>query len=418
VVDALGSRRADLVLQDGVIASVGTKVSAAPAGTMVLDASGCLVAPGLVDLHTHLRQPGGEDAETVQSASRAAALGGYTAVVAMPNTDPPADCAAVVRFVRSLAAEALVEVQPAGTLTLGRQGQRLAPMAELAEAGVRIFTDDGAGVQDPRLMRRAMQYARALGVVVAEHCEDAHLAAGGQMHEGEWSSKLGLAGQPAEAEELMVMRDLALARLTGARLHLLHLSTAGSLSMVRAAKASGLLVSAEVTPHHFTLTDAALVGYDPLFKVNPPLRTQADLEAVKVALADGTADAIATDHAPHTAQSKQLPFDQAPPGMLGLETALALALSETGLDPVQVIGLMSYKPAAIAGLEDTQGGPIQVGRPANICVVDPERTWVVEPGRLASLSKNTPYAGKKLKGKVRHTIFWGEPVVIDEEAQR
>jgi dihydroorotase len=238
------------------------------------------------------------------------------------------------------------------------------------------------------------------------------------MHEGEWSSRLGIAGQPAEAEELMVMRDLALARLTGAKLHFLHLSTAGSLAMVRGAKASGLAVTAEVTPHHFTLTDASVASYDPVFKVNPPLRTDSDVAAVKQALADGAADAIATDHAPHSTDAKDAPFDQAPPGMLGLETALALALTELDLPIERIVALMSWQPAAIAGVGENHGGPIAIGRPANLCVIDPQARWVVDPMVTASRSRNTPYRGMTLTGRVRHTVFRGEPVVIDSEAQR
>lgn len=418
IVDSSGSRPADVLVQDGVISTVGSRVSEGPAGTIVLDASGCVVAPGLVDLHAHLRQPGNEEAETIESGSRAAALGGFTAAVAMPNTTPAIDSAAVVREILELATDACCDVLPAGAITVGREGRQLAPMAEMAALGVTIFTDDGTGVQDARLMRRAMEYAGALGVTLAQHCEDASLAGGGHMHEGEWSSRLGIAGQPAEAEELMVMRDLALARLTGTRLHFLHLSTAGSLSMVKGAKSSGLHVTAEVTPHHFTLTDADVASYDPVFKVNPPLRTGADVAAVKDALATGVADAIATDHAPHLQEAKEAPFDQAPPGMIGLETALALALTELELPISKVLALMSWQPAAIAGLTGNHGGPLAVGQPANICVIDPAQKWVVDPASMASRSRNTPYAGRTLMGKVRHTVLRGEPVVIGGEAQR
>ena len=416
--DIQGARDADVLIQDGLITSVTAKVSAVPPGTVVLDGSGCIVAPGLVDLHTHLREPGREEAETVESGARAAALGGFTAVVAMPNTEPAIDGAAVVRQIQDLAADAICDVYPSGAITIGRAGKQLSPMAEMAALGVQIFTDDGTGVQDARLMRRAMEYATALGVTLAQHCEDASLAGGGHMHEGEWSSRLGLAGQPAEAEELMVMRDLALARLTGCKMHFLHLSTAGSLAMVRGAKHSGLHVTAEVTPHHFTLTDACVAGYDPVYKVNPPLRTDQDVEAVKEALADGTADAIATDHAPHTQESKEAPFDQAPPGMVGLETALALAMTELDLPVERIIPLMTWQPAAIAGIEDVHGGAVVPGRPANLCVIDPESRWTVDPAHSASRSRNNPYAGKKLKGRVRHTVLHGEPVVVDGQAQR
>jgi dihydroorotase len=417
VVDATGSRRADVAVRDGVVAAVGEGLEA-PSGAFVLDAGGCVVAPGLVDLHAHLRQPGREEAETVDTGARAAALGGFTAVVAMPNTDPPIDSAAVVREVLDLGAAAPCDVRVAGAITKGRQGRELAPMGEMAALGVRLFTDDGVGVQYARLMRRALEYASALGVVLAQHCEDDDLAAGGHMHEGEWSSRLGIPGIPAEAESMMVARDVALARLTGAPVHFLHLSTAAAVSMVRAAKAAGTEVTAEAAPHHFTLTDEVVASYDPVFKVNPPLRPPADVEAVKAGLADGTIDAIATDHAPHAQEDKEQPFDQAPPGMLGLETALALALTELELPLEKVLALLSWRPARIAGLTGQHGGPVAEGSPANLCVIDPAAAWVVEPERLASRSRNTPYAGRKLTGRVRHTILSGEPVVVDGEAQR
>jgi len=416
VVDATGTRRADVLVAGDRVAAVGENLEAL--GARELDAGGCLVAPGLVDLHAHLREPGREEAETVETGARAAALGGYTAIVAMPNTEPAIDSAAVVRQVLDLGATAPCDVRVAGAITVGRAGRALAPLAEMAALGVRLFTDDGSGVQDARLMRRALEYASALDVTLAQHCEDGSLAAGGHMHEGEWSSRLGLPGIPAEAEELMVARDIALCRLTGARVHFLHLSTAGSLQLVAAAKAAGLPVTAEVAPHHFTLTHAEVAGYDPVYKVNPPLRTAADVAAVKAALAAGVVDAIATDHAPHAPEAKEAPFDQAPPGMLGLETALALALGELDLAPERVLALLSWQPAAIAGIASEHGGPIIEGAAANLCVVDPAAVWVVDPTLLASRSRNTPYANRKLRGRVRHTILRGEPVVIDAEAQR
>ena len=422
MIDATGRRRADVLIRDGIVVAVGPSIDSAidPAtdSAVALDASGCLVAPGLVDLHTHLREPGQEEAETVETGARAAALGGYTAVVAMPNTEPAIDSAAVVGHVLDLGADACCQVAVAGAITVGRAGTQLAPLAEMAALGVRLFTDDGAGVQDARLMRRALEYASTLGVTLAQHCEDAALAAGGHMHEGEWSSKLGIPGIPAEAEELMVMRDLALSRLTGAPVHFLHLSTAGSLRLVREAKAQGQHVTAEAAPHHFTLTAAEVAGYDPVFKVNPPLRTDADVAAVRDALADGTIDAIATDHAPHPQEAKELPFDLAPPGMLGLETALALALTELSLPVERVLALLAWQPARIAGLTAGQGGPIAEGSVANLCVIDPAEEWVVDPLALASKSRNTPYAGRRLRGRVRHTILRGVPVVVGGEAQR
>jgi dihydroorotase len=415
IVDEAGRRRGDVLIQDGVITEVGT--SLAGSASVTLDATGCLVAPGLVDLHTHLREPGREEAETVETGTRAAALGGYTAVVAMPNTEPAIDCAAVVRQVVDLGAGACCHVAVAGAITVGRAGEQLAPIAEMAALGVRLFTDDGTGVQDARLMRRALEYSSVLGVILAQHCEDASLAAGGHMHEGEWSAKLGIPGIPAEAEELMVMRDLALSRLTGAPVHFLHLSTAGSVALVRQAKAAGQRVTAEAAPHHFTLTAAEVASYDPVFKVNPPLRGDTDVAAVRAGLADGTLDAIATDHAPHAQEAKEQPFDQAPSGMLGLETALALALTELELPVEEILALLSWRPARIAGLT-AHGRPVAEGSPANLCVIDPAVEWVVDPNALASRSRNTPYAGRSLRGRVRHTVLAGEAVVRDGEAQR
>ena len=419
VLDPSGERVADVVVEAGRVVAVGSDL----AGDVVLDAGGCVVSPGLVDLHTHLRQPGREEAETVETGSRAAALGGFTCVVAMPNTEPAIDCASVAEDVLLLGRDALCDVRTSAAITVGRQGERLTEMAELASLGIRLFTDDGNGVQDDRLMRRAMEYASGLsfggrGVVLAQHCENEALSAGGHMNEGEWSSRLGIPAQPAEAEELMVMRDIALARLTGATIHFQHLSTAGSIAMVRAAKGGGLPVSAEATPHHFTLTEAACASYDPVFKVNPPLRTAADVAAVKAGLADGCLDAIATDHAPHAPELKELPFDQAPPGMLGLETALALALTELELPLAEILALLSWRPAAIAGVADEHGGRIEAGTPANLCVIDPNATWTVDPLALASKAYNTPFAGRELRGRVRHTVRRGETVVLDGETTR
>lgn len=419
VVDATGRRRADVLVEDGRIAAVVPQEEGRDlAADLTLDAGGCIVAPGLVDLHTHLRQPGAEEAETIETGARAAALGGFTCVLAMPNTTPAIDSAGVAREVLELGRAACCDVRTSAAITVGRAGTQLTPMAELAALGVRLFTDDGTGVQDGRLMRRALEYASALGVVLAQHCEDAVLSGGGAMNEGAWSSRLGLPGQPPEAEEVMVMRDIALARMTGGRVHFQHLSTRRSLELVAAAKADGLRVTCEVTPHHFTLTEAACATYDPVFKVNPPLRTDDDVAAVRAGVAAGVVDCIATDHAPHAPEAKEQPFDQAPPGMLGLETALALALTHLDLPITEVLALMSWRPAAIIGADDAHGGPVAEGRPANLCVIDPTATWTVDPDRLASRSCNTPYTGMRLTGRVRHTVVDGEAVVVDAEAQR
>jgi len=417
VIDESGERRADVVISDGEIAAIGTDLDA-PAGAIVIDAGGCVVAPGLVDLHTHLRQPGKEEAETVESGSRAAALGGYTAVLAMPNTTPAIDCAGIVREVQALAGTALCDVEVSGAITVGRAGERLSPMAEMSALGVRIFTDDGTGVQDDLLMRRALEYASGLGVTLAQHCEVTALSAGTSMHEGEWSSRLGIPGQPSEAEELMVMRDIALSRLTGGRIHFQHLSTAGSVAMVQAAKAGGLPVTAEAAPHHFTLTDACCQTYDAVYKVHPPLRSEGDRLAIVAGLRSDTIDAIATDHAPHARQDKERPFDEAAPGMLGLEYALSLALTELGLGMADVLARLSWQPARIAGISEHHGGRLVEGRRANLCVIDPTATWTIDASGGASRSSNVPYAGRTVTGRVRHTVLAGEPVVLDGEAQR
>ena len=428
VVGPAGVARADVAVAGRDIVAVAESIDA-PTGALVLDATGCLVGPGLVDLHTHLRQPGREEAETIETGARAAALGGFTAIVAMPNTEPPIDSAGVASEVLALGLGCMAEVSVAGAITVGRAGRALAPLAELAALGVTLFTDDGAGVQDGALMRRALDYAKGLGVTLAQHCEDAGLAAGGAMHEGDWSSRLGIPGMPAAAEEAMVARDISLSRLTGAPVHFLHMSTAGSVDLIRRAKEEGLAVTAEAAPHHMLLTHALVAGYDPVFKVNPPLRTDEDVAAVIAGLCDGTIDAIATDHAPHAPESKDLPFNEAPPGMLGLQTALPIAweVLSPRIGPERIFALLSTQPAVIAKLTATdphgaghsaQGGPVEAGAPANLCVFDPGATTVVDPAGLASRSRNTPYAGRTFAGAVRHTVLRGEPVVIDAAAQR
>jgi dihydroorotase len=406
---------ADLLIDGGVIAALGGALETPDAE--VIDCSGLVVAPGFVDLHTHLREPGREDEETIASGSAAAAAGGYTALCAMPNTDPVADSATIVEKVWALGREAgLVDVIPAGALSKGLAGKEMADIGEMARsvAAVRLFTDDGHGVQDALFARRTMEYLLAFDGIYAEHCEDATLAAGGQMHEGDRSVSLGLRGIPAEAEELMAARDIALARLTGCPLHLLHVSTAGTVELIRRAKADGLRVTAEATPHHFSLTDAALEDYDPMAKVNPPLRTERDRAAIISALADGTIDAIATDHAPHADHEKDQEISYAPPGMIGLETALGLAITELvepgHLTLPQVIERLSVAPARILGRAD-HGGPLIVGADANIVVFDPVERWVVDPALLYSKSHNTPFKGRTLTGRVRHTFLRGRPRV-------
>ena len=412
-------RLADVHIVDGRIAMVVEAGANLPNADMVLDAVGAVVTPGFVDLHTHLREPGREESETIETGSRAAALGGFTAVVAMPNTDPAQDSRAVVEFVRAQGRRAgLCDVIPSGCITVGRAGEQLVAYAELMKSGVTLFTDDGNGVQDPLLMRRAFEYSSDLGITLAQHCEVSRLTTGAVMHEGSCCSHLGLPGWPSIAEELMVHRDIELVRITGGRLHVLHVSTARSVEMIRAAKADGLSVTAEATPHHFTLDDESLRSFDPVFKVNPPLRTMADIEALKIGLRDGTIDAIATDHAPHADHLKEQPLDAAPPGMLGLETAFALANGELGMDLQSVLACLSWKPARIAGISERHGRPVAVGEPANLAVVDPGASWVVDRMSMASKSRNTPYHGRSVNGRVRHTILDGRAVVIDGVAQR
>ena len=407
--------RIDVAVVDGVIVEVGTSLS----GDISLDATDSYVSSGFVDLHTHLREPGREEAETIETGSRAAALGGYTAVVAMPNTDPAQDSVAVVEFVRNAGKRAgLCDVFPSGCITVGRHGEQLAPYAQLSRAGVHLFTDDGNGVQDPLLMRRALEYSRDLNIVLAQHCEVSRLTEGAVMHEGECCTHMGVPGWPALAEELMLYRDIELVRVTGAPMHFLHLSTAGSVELVRSAKRDGLPVTAEVTPHHLSLTDEHLTGFDPLFKVNPPLRTREDIDALIEGVRDGTIDAVATDHAPHTDHTKQMPLDQAPPGMLGLQTALAVTNTVIGLSPTQVVDLFSVNPARIAGIADQHARPIAVGEPAHIAVWDLATTTEISRNDMVSKSRNTPYHGMTVRGRVRHTMFGGEIVVQEGKAQK
>jgi dihydroorotase len=410
----------DVLVEDSLIAAVGEAHVDVSGDADIVDVGGMIVAPGFVDLHTHLREPGREEAETVESGSRAAAVGGYTAISAMPNTDPVADHLAVVLEVRARGEKAgLVDVLPAAAITRGLQGEQLVEMGELAAAGVRLFTDDGACVQSARVMRLALEYAKAFDLVLAQHAQEATLTEDWQMHEGHASALLGLQGAPAEAESVIVARDLLLARLTGGRLHVTHTSAAASVAMVREARARGVRVSADVTPHHLTFVDEDLAGYDTNLRVNPPVRSVEDREALRSGLLDGTVDAVATDHAPHTEEDKEVEFDHARPGTLGLETALGAVLTALGPDPdlSALVNRMSSAPARILGLEE-HGGPIEPGRMANLVVFDPEARWTVGPDDLASRSRNSAFLGRELVGRVVHTIHRGAFTVRDGEARR
>ena len=392
----LGGPPTDLLLRDGVVAATGAGAKSAR-GAEVVDADGLIALPGLVDLHTHLREPGREDAETVESGSRAAALGGYTAVCAMANTSPVADTAGVVEQVWRLGHDAgLVDVQPIGAVTVGLGGEQLAELGAMADsaARVRIFSDDGHCVADPRLMRRALEYVKAFDGVIAQHAEEPRLTEGAQLHEGVVSARLGLPGWPAVAEEAIIARDVLLAEHVGARLHICHVSTAGSVEILRWAKRRGIRVTAEVTPHHLLLTDEVAEGYDPVFKVNPPLRTEADVAALRAALVEGVIDLVATDHAPHAVQDKECEWGYARPGMLGLETALSIVvdtvLAELGWDGVAE--RMSHRPARIAGLAE-HGHPLAAGEPANLTLVDPAArtpTRTPCPARRAARGRSPP----------------------------
>ena len=409
----LGGEVRDLHVRGGVF------VDEAPVGAEVVEADGLIALPGLVDLHTHLREPGREDAETVLTGTRAAAAGGYTAVHAMANTDPVADTAGVVEQVWRLGREAgYCDVQPVGAVTVGIAGERLAELGAMADsaARVRVFSDDGHCVSDAALMRRALEYVKAFGGVVAQHAQEPRLTEGAQMNEGEVSSLLGLRGWPAVAEEAIIARDVLLAAHTGSRLHVCHLSTAGSVELVRWAKSKGYPVTAEVTPHHLLLTDELVRGYDPIYKVNPPLRTAEDVAAVREGLADGTIDVVATDHAPHPVEAKDCEWAVAAMGMLGLETALSVVqrtMVETGLlDWAGVADRMSVRAAVIGSLEG-HGRPLEPGEPANLTLLDPAASRVIESEALHSRSRNTPFAGLKLPGAVHATFLRGAATVID-----
>lgn len=414
----VGGEVADLLIDNGEIVAVGTNLDA-PQDVETIDAAGLIALPGLVDLHTHLREPGREDAETVLTGTRAAALGGFTSVFAMANTDPVADTAGVVEQVWRLGRDAgYADVYPIGAVTVGRKGTQLAELGAMADsaARVRVFSDDGDCVWDAALMRRALEYVKAFGGVIAQHAQEPRLTQGAQMNEGALSGVLGLTGWPSVAEEAIIARDILLNAHVGSKLHICHLSTKGSVEIVRAAKRRGFEVTAEVTPHHLLLTEDLAASYNPVFKVNPPLRTKEDVEAVREGLADGTIDIVATDHAPHPVEDKDCEWSAAAFGMLGLETALSVvqqAMIDTQLMTwADVADRMSYRPAAIGQVGAEHGRPLEAGAPANLVLVDPLVERKVVPTESASLSRNTPFDGMTLPGKVVATFLRGTPTVL------
>ncbi|WP_306326960.1 dihydroorotase [Streptomyces venezuelae] len=413
----LGGDVQDVLIDGETIAEVGTGLSAE--GATVIVADGQILLPGLVDLHTHLREPGREDSETVLTGTRAAASGGFTAVFAMANTHPVADTAGVVEQVYRLGKESgYCDVQPIGAVTVGLEGKKLAELGAMHDsaAGVTVFSDDGKCVDDAVIMRRALEYVKAFGGVVAQHAQEPRLTEGAQMNEGIVSAELGLGGWPAVAEESIIARDVLLAEHVGSRVHICHLSTAGSVEIVRWAKSRGIDVTAEVTPHHLLLTDELVRSYNPVYKVNPPLRTEKDVLALREALADGTIDIVATDHAPHPHEDKDCEWAAAAMGMVGLETALSVVqqtMVETGLlDWAGVADRMSFAPARI-GRATGHGRPVSAGEPANLTLVDPAYRGVVDPADFASRSRNTPYEGRELPGRVTHTFLRGRATVVD-----
>ena len=407
---------ADVFLVDGVVAGIGTGLAGSGGrDVQVVDARGRWVVPGLIDLHAHLREPGQEYKEDIATGTRAAAAGGFTAVCAMPNTTPPNDNRAVTELIVERARKVgVVRVYPIGAITKGLEGESLAEMGELKEAGCVAVSDDGSPVMNAELMRRAMEYARTFDLPLIQHCEDLSLSAGGAMNEGPVATRAGIRAQPASAESAMVARDLELCALTGARYHVAHVSSADSVRLVAAAKKRGLPVTCEVTPHHLTLTDEACAKYDTNAKCNPPLRGAADVEALREALADGTIDAIATDHAPHSPVEKDVEFEQAAFGMIGLETAVPLVLELVRAGQMSAAAFVTRLSAAPAALFGLPGGTLADGAPADVTVIDPEAAWTVEPAQLRSRSRNTPFAGRALRGRAVLTIVGGAIVYPGE----
>jgi dihydroorotase len=407
---------ADVLLRDGKVEAIGRSLGT-PDGAEVLDCSGLFVSPGFIDVHCHLREPGREDVETVATGARAAAAGGFTAVCAMPNTEPVTDNQAAVGFIiRQGLRAAAARVYPIGAISVGQRGEALAEFGEMVGAGAVAVSDDGKPVVSAHLMRTALEYAQAFDIPVIDHCEEPTLARGGSMNEGMMSARLGLRGIPAEAEEIMVIRDILLARRTRGHVHLAHMSTAGSVELIRWGKERGINVTAEVTPHHLTLTEAAVGGFDTSAKMNPPLRTEADVEALREALRDGTIDLVATDHAPHHYDAKEREFADAPFGIVGLETALALVVTELVekgiIDFPTLVDRMSTRPARLFHLS---GGSLAEGSIADVTVFDPAREWVVDPSKFLSKGRNTPYAGDRLRGRAVYTIVGGRVVFRLEE---
>lgn len=409
--DKVHAKEQDILLENGVIAKIAPSIE--KGSHQVIDASGKKVLPGLIDIHVHFRQPGREDKETIETGSRAAVRGGFTTVMCMPNTNPVIDNAPIVSFVINEAKRiGLCNVIPIGAITKGQNDQELTDMNELKQAGCLALSDDGKSVLNSRLMFLAMQYAKMVGLLIVEHCQDFLLTSGGVMNEGFVSTELGLKGDPVIAESAIVGRDIEIAKYLDARVHLCHMSTKRSIELIRFAKSQGVKVTAEACPHHFTLTDDAVRGFDPSTKMNPPLRSQEDVDAIKEGIKDGTIDCIVTDHAPHTVEDKEVGFDQAPFGIIGLETSLGLTIAELVAPGIlslpQMVEKMSAAPARIVGLSNK--GEIREGKDADLTIIDPDKEWIFSLEDIASKSKNTPFIGRKLKGTVEYTIYSGKVV--------